>query len=164
MSLNNITRHIILDVSVNKHIVVLVKQYDIEVHEIIVKITDNGKPYKINNTIVPRIKCNKSDDKKIINDCDVLTDGTVKINITEQMTACAGMCDCELLLVDASANKVLHTMNFILNVKKSVFSDKEIASTDEFIALENALIKVDNIASITNIERITESQIDLLFD
>ena len=42
MSLNNITRHIILDVSVNKHIVVLVKQYDIEIREIIVKITDNG--------------------------------------------------------------------------------------------------------------------------
>lgn len=158
MSLNNITRHIILDVSVSKHIVVLVKQYDIEVREIIAKITDNGKPYEINNTIIPRIKCNKSDNKKIINDCDVLADGTVKINITEQMTACAGMCECELLLVDANLNKVLHTMNFVLNVKKSVFSDDEITSTDEFIALENALMKIDNI------ERITESQIDSLFD
>jgi hypothetical protein len=68
MSLNNITRHIILDVSVNKHIVVLVKQYDIEIREIIVKITDNGKPYNIKSNITPRVKCNKPDNKKIINE------------------------------------------------------------------------------------------------
>lgn len=164
MSLNNITRHIILDVSVNKHIVVLVKQYDIEVREIIAKITDSGKPYMINSTIVPRIKCIKPDNKKVINDCIILPDGSIKIDITEQMTMCAGMCNCELLLVDASTNQVLHTMNFVLNVKKSVFSDDEIASANEFIALENALIKADNILAIADINRITENQIDLLFD
>ena len=47
MSLNNITKHIILDVSTNKHVVVLVKQYDINVREIIARITENGRPYPI---------------------------------------------------------------------------------------------------------------------
>ena len=163
MSLNNITKHIILDVSIDKHVVVLIKQYDIDIREILVKITDNGKPYTINSNIIPRIKCIKPDDKKILNDCTVLSDGTVKISVTEQMTSCSGMCNCELLLVNDNTNKVLHTMNFIINVKKSVFSDKEISSTDEFIALENALIKIDNITSGIDIKRITESEIDKLF-
>lgn len=160
MSLNNITKHIILDVSIDKHVVVLIKQYDIDIREILVKITDKGKPYTIESNIVPRIKCNKPDNTKVINDCTVTEDGVVKIDITEQMTVCAGLCDCELLLVDAKNSKVLHTMSFIINVKKSVFSDDEISSTNEFTTLANALIKLEHISSI---ERITENQIDLLF-
>jgi hypothetical protein len=159
MSLNNITKHIILDVSTNKHVVVLVKQYDINVREIIARITDNGKPYPISPTVKPRIKCKKDDGTIVFNDCTVLGDGTIKIDITDQMTVCAGTHECEVALFEGNSDKVLHTMDFILNVKSAVFSDDEITSSNEFLALENALLTVEKI----DLKRITESQIDELF-
>ena len=53
-------RHIILDISVNKYIPVIVKQYNMKVDSIIATITNNGKPY-INTSVVPRVKCNRRD-------------------------------------------------------------------------------------------------------
>lgn len=159
MSLKNITKHIILDVSTNKHVVILVKQYDINVREIIARITDNGKPYPISPTVKPRIKCKKDDGTIVFNDCTVLSDGTIKIDITDQMTACAGTHECEVALFEGNSEKVLHSMDFILNVKSAVFSDNEVTSSNEFLALENALLTVEKI----DLKRITESQIDELF-
>jgi hypothetical protein len=159
MGLNNITKHIILDVSTNKHVVVLVKQYDINIREIIARITENGRPYPIDFTIKPRIKCKKDDGTIVFDDCTVLNDGTIKIDVTDQMTACAGTHECEVALFEGNSDKVLHTMEFILNVKKAVFSDDEITSSNEFLALENALLTVEKI----DIKRIAESEIDKLF-
>jgi len=157
MGLETITKHIILDISVNKYVSVLVKQYDINVREIIAKITDNGKPYPIDSTIEPRIKCLKEDKKKVFNDCVVLDNGDIKIDVTEQMTICDGIHECELVLFDIQQQSVLHTMNFYIHVRKAPYSDSDIASENEFIALENALLKIDGI------KRITESEIDALF-
>ena len=145
MGLRNVSRYVILDVSKSKYVVVQVKQYDINIREIIAKITDNGKPYEIDNTIVPRVKCKKDDGTLVVNDCTILENGDVKIDVTDQMTAAAGMCDCELALFDAETDKVLHTMNFMINVKEAVFSDDEVTSSNEFIALENALLKVEKL-------------------
>lgn len=156
MSLQKITKHIVLDVSASRHVSVLVKQYDINIREIIARITDNGKPYPIDNTIKPRIKCKKDDGTLVFNDCTVLEDGNIKIDVTDQMTACAGTHKCELTLFDGSET-VLHPMEFILTVKEAVFSDEEITSSNEFIALENALLEVEKL------KRITESEIDALF-
>lgn len=145
MRLEVISRHIILDVSKSKYVVVLVKQYDKNIRKIIVKVTDNGKPYPIDNLIIPRFKCSKSDGTYIYNDCTLLEDGDVKIDVTEQMTVASGLHDCELVLYDASSDAVLHTMNFIINVKESVYPDEEVVSSNEFNALENALLEVDEI-------------------
>lgn len=145
MGLRNVSRNIILDVSKSKYVVVQVKQYDKNIREIIAKITDNGRPYGIDNTIVPRIKCKKDDGTYVVNDCIILEDGDIKIDVTDQMTAAAGTHDCELALFDAETDKVIHTMNFIINVKAAVFSDDEVTSSNEFIALENALLKVEKL-------------------
>jgi len=160
MGLENITRHITLDISVHKYISVPVKQYDINTREIIAKITNDGKPYLIDNSIIPRIKCKKCDDTHVVNDCTVLETGEIKIDITEQMTACDGLHMCELALFDTQSKKVLHTVNFVLNVRKAVCSDDEITSSDEYIALENALLKMEDIIKL---KRITENEIDILF-
>lgn len=158
--------------SVSRYVSVLVKQYDINVREIIVKVTNNGKPYPISNKIKPRIKCKKDDGTLVFNDCTVLEDGNIKVDVTDQMTACVGTHECEIALFDVKEDEedtevntedkenekaVLHTMDFVLIVKEAVFSDEEVTSSNEFIALENALMKVEKI------KRITESQIDALF-
>lgn len=157
MGLENITRHIILDISKNKYISVTVNQYDNNVRDIIAKITNNGKPYPLDSTIQARIKCKKSDGHKVFNDCSILEDGSVYIEITDQMTIVNGLHDCELALYDSVNDKVLHTMDFVLNVQEAILSDEEMSSTDEFIALDNALLQIGNL------KRITESEIDALF-
>lgn len=150
MALKNITRHIILDVSISKYVAVIVKQYDKDIREIIVKVTDNGKPYPIDTTIKPRIKCKKSDNTYIVNDCKVLNNGDVQIDVTEQMTTASGICDYELVLFDVATDKILHTMNFVINVKKAVFSDEEISSTNEFKSFEEGLLKVDQMTQVVD--------------
>ena len=158
MGLENDAKHIILDISKNRYVVVVVKQYDKDTRDIIVKITDDGKPFPIDNTIVPRFKCQKTDGTKIYNDCTILENGDVQIEITEQLTIVAGMHDCELVLFDGTTDAVLHTMNFIVNVKDSVFPDEDVASTDEFNALQNALLQVDgNSIAIQELETEVEN-------
>lgn len=144
MALENIVKHIILDVSKSRYVSVIVKQNDINIRTIIVKVADNGRPYFVDNTIKPRIKCKKEDGTYVINDCTVLEDGTVQIDVTDQMTACDGIHECELALLDGYSEQVLYTMNFVISVRKAPFSDDEISSTNEFIALENALMKADS--------------------
>lgn len=150
MGLENIIKPIVLDVSVSKYVAVILKQYDKKIREIIVTVTDNGKPYLIDTTITPRVKFKKNDNTFGMNDCEVLDNGSVKIDITEQMTAVSGISDYELVLFDTETDKILHTMNFIINVRKSVFSDEEISSTNEFKSFEEGLLKVDQMTQVVD--------------
>ena len=154
--MDTVIKHIILDVSANKYVSVLVKENDVNTRKIIATITDNGKPLVINrNTMVARIKCLKADDTKVVNDCKILENKDIEIDITDQMTACAGQHECELILFDSTSYNpdtescdILHTMNFVINVKESVFEDGDVTSSDEFIALENALLKADALEQV----------------
>lgn len=150
MGLENIIKPIVLDVSVSKYVAVILKQYDKNIREIIVTVTDNGKPYLIDTTIAPRVKFKKNDNTFGMNDCEVLDNGSVKIDVTEQMTAVSGISDYELVLFDTETDKILHTMNFIINVKKAVFSDEEISSTNEFKSFEEGLLKVDQMTQVVD--------------
>ena len=154
-----IVKHIVLDVSINKYVSVLVKENDVNTRKIVVKVTDNGKPYSMRSTIIPRIKCAKADGHIIFNDCVLLDNGDLEIDVTEQMTVCSGKHCCEISLFDSGTEQVLHTMNFYIVVRESAYSDDNVTSSDEFLALENALLMVDKI----NINRITEREIDALF-
>ena len=137
------SQSIVLDLYHNRYVATEVAQYDIDSRELIITITNKGKFYKIENDIAVRVKYLKSDGKKVFNDCEVLSDGTVKVEITDQMTTASGRCDAELMLVKASTGQVLHSMHFIVNVVKAVFSNEEIESTDEYRALENALMRME---------------------
>ena len=157
--MDTIIKHIILDVSINKYVSVLVKENDVNTRKIVAKITDNGKPYPMRATITPRLRCYKADNTVVYNDCTKLDNGDIEIDVTEQMTACAGKHHCEIDLYDGVAGQVLHTMNFIINVKESACPDDNITSSNEFLALENTLLRFDEM----DIRRITESEIDALF-
>lgn len=138
------TKYITLDLYQNRYVATRIAQYDIDSRELIVTITDNGKPYMVNkNNVAVNIKYLKSDKKKVINECEILGDGTVKILITDQMAISAGRNEAELMIIDVSSKKVIHTMHFYINVEKSVFSDDSISSENEFIALENALLSIE---------------------
>ena len=138
------SKRITVDLCRDKHITTRVAQYDIDSREIIVQLTDDGVPYFIDSSSVkPIIKYKKSDGKKVINDIDIMSDGTIKILLTDQMCVSYGNNEAEILLIEKATGKALHSMHFIVNSKQSVFRDDEISSTDEYIALENALIRVE---------------------
>ena len=178
------SKKIVLDLYNDKYVSTRVAQYDIDSREIIIQITDSGKPYEIDKTQVSvKIKYIKSDGNKVLNDIlpeDILSDGTIRLILTDQMCASFGKCEAELMLVDIVDTKVIHTMHFIINIKKSVFSDEEITSTNEFKSLETALVKVETLynykdeflalkdalnkaETLPNLRPITREEIESLF-
>lgn len=165
-------KNIILDLYNDKYVSTRVSQYDINSRDIIIQITDNGVPYKVDlSKISVKIKYSKSDGNIVLNDIlpeNILSDGTIKLTLTEQMCASFGMNEAELMLIDLNTTKVIHTMHFVVNVKKSVIDNKEITSKDEFTTLENALVRIENALVrldnvLDNLKPITKSQIDELF-
>lgn len=139
------SQSIVLDIYHNRYVAAEVAQYDINSRELIVTITNKGQFYKIEDGIEVKLKHLKSDGKKGLYDCEILDNGTVKVEITDQMTVVAGRCDAELMLFKNDTGQVLHTMHLVINVIGSVFPNEEIESSDEFIALENALLRVATI-------------------
>lgn len=161
MGLNTV-KHITLDLVQNNYVSINISQYDINSRYVIITITNNGELFNVNkNTTTAIVKVSKSDSKKIINDCEVLDDGTIKMLITDQMATACCQNKAEILLIDNGTGEVIHPVTtFIINIRKAVFSDEDISSEDEFIALENALAKAEY---LTKLKRITESEIDSLF-
>lgn len=159
------SKEIVVDLYQNKYVSTSATQYDIDSRNIIIQITNDGKPYPIDSSTVSiKIKYGKSDGKIIFNDIpseNVLSDGRIKITLTDQMCASYGKNEAELLIVDLSTKQIIHTMNFIVNVKKAVFSDEEVSSKDEFKSFENALIRLEYV--LNRLQPITKSQIDSLF-
>lgn len=160
------SKKIVLDLYQNRYVSTNVAQYDIDSRELIVQITDDGQPYYLDPTTVKvRIKYMKTDGNPVFNDCEILENGTVKVTYTDQMTAVAGRCDSELMLMDAKSQAVLHTMHFISNVIASSVGDDVIESTPEFTSLERALIKVEGLEeTIKNADKLVEQLDETLSD
>ncbi|MBQ4523294.1 MAG: BppU family phage baseplate upper protein [Lachnospiraceae bacterium] len=143
------SKKIILDLYNNKYVSTRVAQNDIDSREIIIQVTNDGKPYPIDPTkFSVKIKYHKTDGNIVLNDIleeDILSDGTIRLVLSEQMCTSFGRNEAELMLIDVVSMQVIHTMNFIVNVKKSTISNEEITSKDEFTTLENALLKVETL-------------------
>lgn len=141
------SKKISVDLCRNKHVSTRVAQYDKDSRDIIIQLTNDGVPYTIDLSKVEiRIKYLKGDGKIVFNDIssdNLLSDGTIKLTLTDQMCVAYGNAEAEIMLREKSTGKTLHTKHFIVNVEKAVFSDDDISSTNEFIALDNLLIRVE---------------------
>lgn len=178
------TKYITLDLYNDKYVSTRVVQYDIDSRDIIIRITNNGVPYEIDSSKVSvKIKYSKSDGNIVLNDIlseDILSDGTIKLTLTDQMCASFGRNEAELMLINVDDSQVIHTMHFIVNVIKSSTDNNDIISTNEFVTLENALLKVETLynfkdeflalndalekaETLPELKAITKSQIDSLF-
>ena len=178
------SKNITLDLYNDKYVSTRVSQHDINSREIIIKITNDGVFYPINSdSFFLKIKYQKNDGNIILNDIsndDILLDGTIRLLLTEQMCSCYGRNEAELMLIDVHSMQVIHTMHFIVNVIKTVSSNEDIVSKNEFITLENALLKVetlynlkdefldlqdalDKAETLPELRAITTSEIDSIF-
>ena len=104
---------------------------------------DDGTNFDLTDKMV-RLCANKPDKKQIFNDCEVLDakNGQIEIQLTTQILAVTGWMKCELIISDDNNSK-LSTMCFTIDVVATNLDNNAIESTNEFTALDNALIKVE---------------------
>lgn len=156
---------ITLDLYINKHVYTRVAQYDINSREIIIKITDKGASFPIDpSQYSVRIEFLKGDRTSIVDDIpseNILTDGTIKLVLSEQMCASYGRNEARLFLTSPSTKEVIHTMHFDVIVDKAVLDNIMVTSSNEYTSFENALVRLEYI--LANLKPITKSQIDELF-
>ena len=118
-------------------------QYDKDARKIIITFTNLGKVVPIDaSTIEAHVKWLKPDGYPVFNDAIINTDGTVTVICTEQMLIADGIGHAEIMLIEKSTEKVLHSMPVKEVIKKSVYCHCKLTSTAEFDALVHILLKV----------------------
>ena len=153
---------ITLDLTISRVQNVHCNQDDDKSRNILITLSDNGKPYTLTNDIKIFLKISKPDNTFIYIDEDDVNhlyrndDGTISIILSEQATCVPGICEAELQLV--SSEKIISTRKFNIVVKKSVVSDKEIESI-----IETNIIKkfLQHILNYNNPHEVTKEQIGL---
>lgn len=140
-------------------VTVTAKQYDTSSRYLNIVCTDHGKRVFLDKAhISAYIRYPKSDGTFIFNDLTVLDDGTIYVEMTQQMLAVAGKFNTDILitslinvpatnLIDMDSVKdmggsVISTMSFVLNIFSTSLDEIEIVSVPEYSALVNSLTRL----------------------
>lgn len=107
------------------------------------RLAENGATYHIAEGTTARFRALKPDTTKLFYDCE-LRDNEFVFEGTEQLTAAAGLLECELNLY-GSDGKLISSPTFAIVVEENVYDDSEIESEDDFASLVAALTAADNI-------------------
>lgn len=159
MALNK--KDVYLDFTTKDLVTILCTQYDKDSRTYTIHFLDDGKPFLINKTNRKvMFKMTKKDNKKVLDDCAINSDGTVNFELTEQICVFHGIYDVQFVLFDSNDMSVVYTMPFRLNITKSVTDNVEIESSDEFNALNNMILKeTERIKIVEELEKkITEAE------
>lgn len=136
--MNAITQHYIIDFSSNNNFVqVPAMQGDgNETRFVEIEMIENGVPYLVDSeTDNVTIAGTKPDGTEVWNLCEVTSSGTIKVNISYQMTAVAGKSDYVIVIFKKESNQQLKSFPFILLVTQATYDPGYIISSDEFEAL-----------------------------
>jgi len=153
---------ITLDLTVSRVQNIHCSQDDDNSRNILITLSDKGKPYMLSSDESIFLKISKPDNTFIYIDEDDSEhlyrneDGTISIILSEQATYVPGICEAELQIIDS--DKIISTRKFNIIVKKSVVSDKEIEST-----IETNVIKkmIQHLINFANPHKVTKEQVGL---
>lgn len=153
---------ITLDLTVSRVQNIHCSQDDDNSRNILITLSDKGKPYMLSSDESIFLKISKPDNTFIYIDEDDSEhlyrneDGTISIILSEQATYVPGICEAELQIIDS--DKIITTRKFKIIVKKSVVSDKEIEST-----IETNVIKkmIQHLINFANPHKVTKEQVGL---
>lgn len=113
--------------------------------ELNIMLTENGKPYKIDEGCRAVFMMLKPDGTELYNDCILrLDDSIIVYPFTEQTTSAYGICQCQIRLYGTD-ERVITSPKFIINVRNSVYDDEQIESQSEFNTLTNAISSVQRV-------------------
>lgn len=105
-------------------------------------ILDKGVPFNLTGKTV-RAKIVKPDNTKCYNDLTITnaTGGECDLKLTNQVLAVAGKVNCQLEIKEG--DELLSTIIFTIDVEPSIDINGAVESTNEFTALLNGIIKLD---------------------
>ncbi|MDU4147934.1 MAG: BppU family phage baseplate upper protein [Bifidobacterium breve] len=130
-----------VDLSKSLHEFIQVKQRD-NARYLLFRILDNGVPFDLSNKAV-RVFGKKADGKEIYNDMFVTnaTKGECELRLTSGALSTPGILQLEIEIKENE--DILSTFLLDVDVKRSLRSNSNIESSNEFNALENGIIKLD---------------------
>ena len=152
----NYTYDITLDMNLSNDLpVVRVKEGDGFTRFIRAKLTTNDEPYIPDNDITIMFRCEKPDGKAVVTDSahpDPQTgrflvenngDGTVTIELIDQVAVVIGKCKCDLCLM--RGGEIISTLPFVIMVIPAPNIGERIASTDAFRIFVSRIEMADNL-------------------
>lgn len=153
---------ITLDLTISRVQNVHCSQDDDNSRNILITLSDNGKPYNIPSEVRIFLKISKPDNTYVYideDDADHLfrnDDGTISIILSEQATCVPGICEAELQFI--TPKETISTRKFNIIVKKSVINDEEIESVIESNIIQKM---IRHLIDFMNPHRVNKEQVGL---
>lgn len=119
-----------------------------------ISLMNNGQPYTVNNDAVTVvIRGTKPDTSVIFNRCEILDSNTIRVEITQQMSAVAGRGNYEISIMSNLENRTLTSFPFFIIISKSNFDVGYVVSSNEFGLLIDKINQVHKIqADLSNLK------------
>lgn len=125
-----------------------------------ISLLNDAQPYIINpDAIEVVIRGTKPDNKAIFNQCEIINSNTIRVEITQQMSAVSGKSDYEISIIAKKENRTLTSFPFFIMISKSSFDVGYVVSSDEFGLLIEKINKVN--ALEVDIAKIIEDTLEL---
>lgn len=115
---------------------VIAKQWDTESRLLEITLTKDGKPIRLPETVIVRLRATKPDHTCVFNDCQI-ENGIVRIPLTEQLLASCGIVRADLGIYEGSS--LLSTTQFLIQVVHTPIDYEAVESSYEFQTLHQAL-------------------------
>ena len=153
---------ITLDLTISRVQNVYCSQDDADSRNILITLSDNGKPYSIPSEVRILLKISKPDNTYVYIDEDDVDhlfrndDGTISIILSEQATCVPGICEAELQFI--TPKETISTRQFNIIVKKSVINDEEIESVIESNIIQKM---IRHLIDFMNPHKVNKEQVGL---
>ena len=111
-----------------------------------ISLMNDGQPYTVNSKDVTAvIRGTKPDTSIIFNECEILDSNTIRVEITQQISAVAGRGNYEISIMSNLENRTLTSFPFFILISKSSFDIGYVVSSDEFGLLVDKINQVHKI-------------------
>lgn len=111
-----------------------------------ISLMNNGQPYTVNSEAVTvSIRGTKPDNNVIFNKCQILDSNTIRVEITQQMSAVSGRSNYEISIISNLENRTLTSFPFFIIIPQSSFDIGYVVSSDEFGLLIEKINQVHQI-------------------
>lgn len=118
--------------------IVHMRQGDIQSQRIVVQFFSGALAYDMAGVASATLRAKKPDGNILFNSCTV-TDLGVEYLVTSQTIAAVGDVEC-LITFYGLSGEVLGTPRFLIEVEEKIYADSEVESTNEFTALQTAMV------------------------
>ena len=151
-----------VDLTISRVQNVYCSQDDADSRNILITLSDNGKPYSIPSEVRILLKISKPDNTYVYIDEDDVDhlfrndDGTISIILSEQATCVPGICEAELQFI--TPKETISTRKFNIIVKKSVINDEEIESVIESNIIQKM---IRHLIDFMNPHKVNKEQVGL---